>query len=87
MAISKKVCAKAVGRNRIKRIVRENFRTTMAGIISDKALDFVVMATRTAKHQNNKALDESLSIHWQKLTSKADDRNTGHRSDQSRTQR
>lgn len=86
MAVSKKVCAKAVGRNRIKRIVRENFRTHMAGKISDKALDFVVMPTTTTKNQNNKALNESLSAHWQILIRKAEEPKTGNRFDQSRTQ-
>lgn len=82
MAVSKKACAKAVGRNRIKRIVRENFRKHMTGIISDNALDFVVIPTSTAKNLNNKTLDESLSTHWQSLIRKAGDRKNGNRPDQ-----
>lgn len=34
MAVAKKACPKAVGRNRIKRLVRENFRKQMAGQLS-----------------------------------------------------
>jgi len=71
MAISKKACPKAVGRNRIKRRVRESFRAQMAGELQGEALDFVVLATAQAASQSNKALDKSLSAHWHKLTQKA----------------
>jgi ribonuclease P protein component len=87
MAVSKKACAKAVGRNRIKRVVRENFRTRMLGMVADKTLDFVILPTAQAASQSNKTLDESLSIHWQKLIRKAVDRNNGSQADQLRTQR
>jgi ribonuclease P protein component len=87
MAISKKVCAKAVGRNRIKRVVRESFRARMVGSATDNNLDFVVMATVQAANQSNKILDESLSAHWQRLTRKAGTGNTGSRQDQLRTQK
>jgi len=86
MAVSKKACARAVGRNRIKRIVRESFRTQLAGQVLEDALDFVVLPTATATNQSNKTLDESLSAHWQRLTRKAGDRNTGNRQDRLRTQ-
>jgi len=71
MAVSKKACAKAVGRNRIKRMVRESFRARMVGRVTDNTLDFVVMATVQAANQSNRVLDESLSAHWQRLTRKA----------------
>ena len=77
MAVSKKACAKAVGRNRIKRVVRENFRTRMLGPSTENSLDFVILPTAQAANQSNKTLDESLSIHWQKLTRKAGDRING----------
>ena len=38
MAVAKKACPKAVGRNRIKRLVRENFRKQMAGQLSPENL-------------------------------------------------
>ena len=79
MAVSKKACAKAVGRNRIKRVVRESFRKQIAGNASENTLDFVVLPTVQAASQSNKILDESLSTHWQRLTRKAADRNTGNR--------
>jgi len=81
MAVSKKACARAVGRNRIKRVVRESFRALMSGTVPDKALDFVVLPTAAATNQSNKTLDESLSTHWKRLIRKADDRNTGKRRD------
>ena len=87
MAVSKKACAKAVGRNRIKRVVRENFRNRMLGSVTESPLDFVILPTARAANQNNKTLDESLSTHWQKLTRKARDRNTGSQPDRLRTQR
>jgi len=71
MAVSKKACAKAVGRNRIKRVVRESFRKQMIGPATDGTLDFVVLPTVKAANQSNKALDESLATHWQRLTRKA----------------
>jgi len=71
MAVSKKACSRAVGRNRIKRVVRENFRRQMVGQTSENTLDFVVLPTVQAATQSNKALDESLSAHWQRLTRKA----------------
>lgn len=67
MAVSKKACPKAVGRNRIKRIVRESFRTQIAGQTTDAALDFVVLPTARAADLSNKDLGASLQIHWQKL--------------------
>ena len=63
MAVSKKACAKAVGRNRIKRLVRESFRASMLDPSTDIALDIVVLPTAQAAKQTNKKLDESLSIH------------------------
>jgi len=84
MAVSIKACAKAVGRNRIKRVVRENFRDKMLGSKTVNTLDFVVLPTSQAAGQSNKTLDESLSNHWQKLTRKAADRNPDIPADQLR---
>ena len=81
MAVSKKACAKAVGRNRIKRVVRESFRSRMVGQATDKALDLVILPTAKAANQSNKTLDESLSAHWKRLIRKADNRNTGNQLD------
>lgn len=86
MAVSKKACSTAVGRNRIKRVVRESFRTRMSAT-SEQALDIVVMPTTSATEQSNKTLDESISAHWKRLLRRAGDLETGDSQDQSRTQR
>ena len=82
MAMSKKACAKAVDRNRIKRVVREHFRTKIAARLADNTLDFVVMPTKKTATQSNKILNESLATHWQRLIRMAADR-----PDQPRTQK
>jgi len=79
MAISKKSCARAVGRNRIKRLVRESFRKQMTGSVAETALDFVVMSTTATANRSNKTLNESLSVHWKILIRKAGDRQDGLR--------
>ena len=81
MAVSKKAIAKAVGRNRIKRVIRENFRLKLDRSTLDKALDFVVLPTAEAANQSNKALDESLSMHWRRLVRKAFEASAGTRQD------
>jgi ribonuclease P protein component len=85
MAVAKKNCAKAVGRNRIKRVIRENFRLIMAGQSPEQALDIVVLPTAAATNQSNKTLDKSLIAHWQRLIKKADSRYTGTRQNQGQT--
>jgi ribonuclease P protein component len=86
MAVSKKACVRAVDRNRIKRIIRESFRTQMPGSGTEKPLDFVVLPSAGAADQSNKALNESLSSHWERLIRKAEIRNSENRQNQQRTQ-
>ena len=71
MAVAKKAVPKAVGRNRIKRVIRESFRATLIGQGTNEALDFVVLPTAKAADQSNRVLSESLTVHWQKLINKA----------------
>jgi ribonuclease P protein component len=87
MAVSKKACSRAVGRNRIKRVIRENFRARILGSEAHDTLDFVVLPNVVAAKRSNKALDESLSAHWQRLIRKAGQRNDAVRPDQKRTDR
>jgi ribonuclease P protein component len=86
MAVSRKACSKAVGRNRIKRVIRESFRKRMLVQDMDQTLDLVVLPTVTATNQSNKALDTSLQAHWQRLIRIAENRETGDRPDQQRIQ-
>jgi len=63
MAISKKHCRQATGRNRIKRVVRESFRhhqATLAG------LDVVVINQPAARTAGNQQLFDSMAGHWQR---------------------
>jgi len=82
MAVAKKICAKAVERNRIKRVIRENFRQLMAHQTPEHALDIVVLPTAAATNQSNKSLDKSLFAHWKRLTRKAESRYAGAQQDQ-----
>ena len=61
LAISKKNCRLAVGRNRLKRIVRESFRQHQAAL---PGIDIVVLNQSGTHKSNNKRLLESLAGHW-----------------------
>lgn len=62
LAVSKRVDKKAVGRNRIKRLIRESFRFHQQQL---KGLDLVVIARAGAKLAGNEALSSSLARLWQ----------------------
>ena len=63
LAISKKNCRLAVQRNRLKRIVRESFRSHKDRL---GGLDVVVMCQAGASRASNRKLFDSLAAHWQK---------------------
>lgn len=63
LAISKKNCRLAVGRNRLKRVVRESFRHHYEYL---KGLDVVVLNQPAAKVASNRVLFDSLVQHWRK---------------------
>lgn len=69
LAVSKKVEKHAVGRNRIKRVVRESFRhwRAQAARRDEKAMDIVVLARPAAATICNKQLFRSLEQHWNRL--------------------
>lgn len=64
LAIARKQLKRAVDRNRIKRLVREYFRQSVA---QNHALDYVVMTRSAARNQSNKVLRDSLAKHFQRL--------------------
>lgn len=66
MAVSRKVERRAVGRNRIKRIVRESFRHWRAAT-SAPACDIVVLPRPAAAEAANAELRRSLERHWQRI--------------------
>ena len=67
--VSKKNVPKAVGRNRLKRIVRESFRTHKH-IIS--AFDVVVICKRNSANTLNESLSKKLQKHWKFLNTHAE---------------
>lgn len=62
LAVSKKNTRQAVDRNRIKRLVREDFRH-----IDLRGLDFVVMNRQGIEKATNEQIRASLHSHWNKL--------------------
>jgi len=66
LAISKKNCRFAVGRNRLKRIAREAFRHHREDL---NGLDVVVLNMPAAMRASNKELFDSLHKHWQRCHS------------------
>ena len=72
LAISKKNCRHATGRNRIKRIVRESFRQHQQQLTG---LDVVVLNQPAAAAAGNETLFDSLDRHWQKCARQAQEQN------------
>jgi ribonuclease P protein component len=65
MAVSRQVDRKAVGRNRIKRVVRESFRLYFRD--RSPPLDFVVLPRRDCDTICNRRLSQSLELHWKRI--------------------
>ena len=63
LAIGKKNCRRATGRNRLKRVIRESFRRHKATL---GGLDVVVLNQPAATDAPNKALFDSLARHWKR---------------------
>jgi ribonuclease P protein component len=70
LAISKKNCRYATGRNRIKRVVRESFRRHQASL---SGLDMVVMNQPAAGAAGNQQLFDSMAGHWRRCQQARDD--------------
>ena len=83
MAVSRQVDKRAVGRNRIKRVVRESFRhffnnsTTLPenSLISadshrgiESFIDLVVLPRRECTTMSNRQLFQSLEAHWSRIS-------------------
>jgi|TARA_B110000971_G_scaffold179107_1_gene185292 ribonuclease P protein component len=67
LVIAKKNVSKAVHRNRIKRLIRQSFRTQKSTL--DK-LDLVVLARKDADKLENQAIAIQLTQLWKDLAKK-----------------
>jgi ribonuclease P protein component len=65
LAISKKHCRRATARNRIKRVIRESFRTQQDLLVGR---DIVVINQPGATTATNRELFESLEQHWRRCS-------------------
>lgn len=65
MAVSRQVDRRAVGRNRIKRVIRESFRQRFAE--RGPVVDIVVLPRNESATICNRQLAESLDKHWQRV--------------------
>jgi len=65
LAIGKKHCRLASGRNRLKRIVRESFRQNRDML---RGVDVVVLNQPAAATADNRQLFASLARHWRRCT-------------------
>jgi ribonuclease P protein component len=70
LAIGKKNCRLASGRNRLKRIIRESFRHHQNDL---PGLDIVVLNQPAAARANNDVLFGSLQSHWQRCCRQTSD--------------
>jgi len=64
LAISKRIIKHAVGRNRVKRLVRESFRQHQQLL---SGLDIVVLSRNGAPQASNPELFSALQTHWQRV--------------------
>lgn len=67
LAVSRKVDRRAVERNRLKRLVRESFRSHVLGGQDTVPADFIVLPRRAAVGLPNARLRERLARHWDRL--------------------
>jgi ribonuclease P protein component len=74
LVIAKKHIRLATQRNRIKRIVRESFRSQRAALCGAQNVDTIVLARGGLDRLDNRALREVLRQLWQQLQRKTQKR-------------
>ena len=71
MAVSRKACRKASGRNRLKRLIRESFRYNQANPVGAGGLDLVVLPSAFCDSICNQEIFASLDQHWMRSAERA----------------
>lgn len=71
LVIAKKHIRLATQRNRIKRIIRESFRTQQHALCNDIGVDAIVLARGGLDKLDNSALHTTMRQLWQQLQRKA----------------
>jgi len=69
MAVSRKVCRKAVNRNRLKRVIRESFRAHQQALSAHGGWDIVVLPGARAATICNSELNDFLEAQWVEIGS------------------
>lgn len=69
LAVSRKACRTAVGRNRLKRLIRESFSAHQQQLASNGGLDIVVLPSPLAATICNSELRNLLRAHWKRIES------------------
>ena len=64
LIIAKKTVRRAVKRNRVKRVIRESFRSHAHRLTG---LDIVVMAQKNIDTNGNRLMQQSLATHWERI--------------------
>lgn len=70
LAISKRFIKTAVGRNRVKRVLRESFRRHQSLLVG---LDIVVMSREGALKASNPELRKSIEAHWRRIAKRCEE--------------
>jgi ribonuclease P protein component len=70
LAIAKKKINSAVGRNRLKRLIRESFRQFQHDLCS---VDLVIMCQSRAAEASNQQIFDSLQNHWKNVISRCNE--------------
>lgn len=78
MAVSRRVCRAATGRNRLKRVIRESFRKHQALLSASACRDIVVLPRTQAVTTSNEELFASLEKHWREVGSFGQEPNPNH---------
>ena len=93
LAVSRQVDKRAVARNRLKRIIRESFRSHVEANARQgaeagrQAVDVVVCPRRHAVSLENSQLFEQLSRHWRRIEGRVRQANAGPAHDRHLTSR